>query len=47
MSIFFFTLTYFTAIVIDDKIFESEVLIDKITNEITEADYCIENSFQE
>ena len=34
MSLFFFTFSYFTAVKLEDKLFESEVLIDTIANDV-------------
>ena len=41
MSLFFFTFSYFTAVKLEDKLFESEVLIDTIANDIAEAEDAI------
>ena len=43
MSLFFFTFNYFTAVTLDDKFFVSEVLIEKIANDIAEAEDDINN----
>ena len=42
MSLFFFTFSYFTAVKLEDKLFESEVLIDTIANDIAEAEDAIQ-----
>ena len=41
MSLFFFNFSYFTAVKLEDKLFESEVLIDTIANDIAEAEDAI------
>jgi hypothetical protein len=38
MSLFFLTLSYLTAVILDDKFFKNEVTIDSITDDITKAE---------
>ena len=44
MSLFIFTFSYFTAFTLDDKLFLDEVLIEKIANDIAEAEDGIKNA---
>ncbi len=43
MSIFFLTLSYFTAVILDNEFFKHEITIDSITDDIAEAECAIKN----
>jgi hypothetical protein len=53
ISLFFLTLSYLTAVILDDKFFKHEVTIDSITEDIVLAEYemkdllCLDDAFED
>ena len=44
MSLIFFTFNYFIAVILEDKLFQNEVLIEKIAVDIAIAEDSIKNA---
>ena len=44
MSLIFFTFNYFIAVILEDKLFQNEVLIEKIADDIAIAEDSIKNA---